>query len=254
MQLNYKVAGDGPPLVVLHGLMGSLDNWQSLSRALSTEMKVYLVDQRNHGLSPHTDHISYPLMAADLLEFFDQQGIAKAHVLGHSMGGKTAMEFTLRHSERVEKQIIADMAPKPYNRHHDDVFAALFAVDLSKVSSRGEVEEIMKEKMPDAGMRQFLLKSLDRTPEGAYEWKINLQVLYDDYDEIIKNVTAGWTADNETLVIKGGNSNYIKPGDLELFRKYFPYTELVTIENAGHWVHAEAPSLFLEAVRNFLIP
>jgi pimeloyl-ACP methyl ester carboxylesterase len=252
MQLNFKVSGQGFPLVILHGLMGSLDNWQTMARHLSDTYRVYTVDLRDHGRSPHTDAISYPLMAGDLLEFFDQQNINQAHVLGHSMGGKVAMEFTLRHSSRVKKQIIADIAPKVYGRYHDDVFETLFAVDLSSITSRGKADEVMKQYMPDTSMRQFLLKSLHRTTEGKYEWKMNVQMLYDNYSNITANISDSFTAGNETLVIRGGRSKYVSDDDLQLFRRYFPDTSMITIENSGHWIHAEAPSEFLEAVRNFL--
>ena len=252
MQLNYKVLGEGYPLIIMHGLMGSLDNWQTLARQFSAHFKVYIVDARNHGKSPHSDDMSYPLMADDLLEFMEQQGIKKAHLIGHSMGGKTVMEFTVQHPEKVVRLVVADIAPKTYPPHHDDIFKALFAIDLLKITNRADAEAAMEKEMPDASMRQFLLKSLDRTEDWNYVWKMNLQVLYDQYEKIIKGISPGGPVDTPTLVLRGGNSRYIHLDDIKLFHQYFNDVQMVTIENVGHWLHAEAPKEFFEAVMRFL--
>lgn len=254
MQLNYKTFGDnGEPLIILHGLMGSLDNWQTIARQLSSTYRVFIVDQRNHGKSPHVPQMSYPLMANDLLEFMQQQHLDKAHLLGHSMGGKTVMEFTLKHPGKVMKQVVADMAPKAYPPHHDAIFEAMFSVDLDRLTSRADAETVLACKIDDPSMRQFLLKSLDRLEDGTYEWKMNLPVLHSEYENIIASITPGKPVDTPTLVIRGEKSGYVKLEDIDLFKQYFPNTKMVTL-NTGHWVHAEAPKEFLEAVSNFLAP
>lgn len=252
MPLNYKVSGTGPPLIILHGFLGSLDNWQTHARALSDIAKVYIVDARNHGRSPHYPEHTYALMAEDLKTFMDEQGLAKASLLGHSMGGKTAMEFANRYPQMIEKLIIADISPREYTWNYDVIFSALHNVKLDKVENRSDAEDMLREVIKDEGMAQFLLKSLDRNPDGTYEWKMNLDVLYNNFDEVIKGIKLEGTYPFPTLVIRGANSKYVEDTDLADYKEHFPDLEIVTLENAGHWLHAEAPKAFLEAVRGFL--
>lgn len=252
MALNYKVSGTGPPLIILHGLLGSLDNWQSHARALSYMAKVYIVDQRNHGRSPHYPEHTYALMAEDLKTFMDEQGLEKATLLGHSMGGKTVMEFATRYPEMIEKLIIADISPRQYAWNYDDIFDALYHVKLDEVENRGDAERMLGEKISEPGMLQFLMKSLDRTPEGQYEWKMNLDVLKAEFPEVIRGVELNDSYDFPSLVIRGGKSKYVLEADLALFKKHFTNLQIVTLEGAGHWLHAEAPKEFLEALKSFL--
>ncbi len=252
MELNYKEIGAGEPIIILHGLLGSLDNWQTIGRQLSEQYRVFLVDERNHGKSPHTATHSYPEMANDLLEFMNQRGLEKAHLLGHSMGGKVVMQFAVTYPDRVKSLIVADMGMKHYRRHHDEIFDALYRIDLDAIERRSDAEEQMAILIEDFGMRQFLLKSLDRTAEGRYEWKFNLDVLNADYENIIKGIESDTVVDAPVLFIRGGNSGYVQDKDFPGFRRNFPQAQLVTIPGAGHWLHAEAPGEFLEALLKFL--
>lgn len=252
MELNYKKLGDsGEPLIILHGLMGSLDNWQTMARQLADHMQVYIVDQRNHGRSPHADTHSYQDMVDDLEEFMQQCGLERAHLLGHSMGGKVVMKFALQHPEKVLSLVVADMGMRGYKPHHDQVFDALFRIDLDSIERRSDAEEQMEPLMPDYGMRQFLLKSLDRSKEGKYEWKFNLDVLFNEYHYIVEPVGEEGMLDVPVLAIKGGNSGYVNDDDIANYKEHFPQVKVVTIDGAGHWLHAEAPKKFLEALRSF---
>ncbi len=252
MSLNYKVSGTGPPLIILHGFLGSLDNWQTHARSLSDMATVYIVDARNHGRSPHYPEHTYALMAEDLKNLMDEQGIAKASLLGHSMGGKTVMEFANRYPEMIEKLIIADISPRQYTWNYDTIFGALNNVKLNEVENRNDAERMVREKLSEEGMVQFLLKSLDRTPDGSYEWKMNLEVLYNNFDEVIKGIELKGTYHFPTLVVRGANSKYVEAADLDEFKSHFNNLEVITIPNAGHWLHAEAPKAFLESVVTFL--
>lgn len=252
MHLNYKTMGQGAPLIILHGLFGTLDNWQTLGKYLSEHFTVFLIDQRNHGRSPHVEHQDYPSMAADLHAFMEQQGIYTSHLLGHSMGGKTVMEFALEYPDQVDKLIVVDIAPKTYSGGHDQIFKALFAVDLQAIHSRQEAETILRSYIPEDGVIQFLLKNLSRDKTGGFEWKMNLPVLHQYYPEILAAPVAKGYFTGETLFIRGGKSDYIQDADLPAVRSYFPNFKLETVPNAGHWVHAEAPEALLKLVQEFL--
>ena len=179
MELNYKRLGEGQPLIVLHGLFGSLDNWMTLAKKWSNDFEVYLVDQRNHGQSPHSDQFSYPLMADDLKQLMDQLGLESAILMGHSMGGKTVMEFSMKYPEMVEKLIVVDIAPVSYNVHHYTIIDALKSVPLEDISSRKEAEEFLSRYIKDFGTRQFLLKNLYWQANDKLAWRFNLEVLAD---------------------------------------------------------------------------
>lgn len=252
MDLNFKVMGDGPPLIILHGLFGALDNWITLGRSFGEDFKTYLIDQRNHGKSPHTPSHSYPEMANDLKEWMDTQEIEHAFLLGHSMGGKTIMEMALTYPDRVSALVVADMAPVQYEAHHQAVFRALEAVPLKEIESRAQAERILNMHLSDPGVVQFLLKNIDRTPEGKYLWKMNLPVLIHEYDRILEEIPGNRTFTKPVLALRGGKSNYVQDHYLPAFRELFPELELETIEEAGHWVHAEAPGPFYEIVLSFL--
>lgn len=252
MELNYKSLGQGEPLIVLHGLFGTLDNWQTLAKAWAEDYLVYLVDLRNHGRSPHVDGLSYPSMAQDLSEFMEQNWIHKAHVLGHSMGGKVAMELALTYPDLVDKLIVVDIAPRPYAPGHDDVFAALFAVDLQKLESRQEAEAILEKHLDEWGVRQFLLKNLSRTKEGGFEWKMNLPVIYRDYARILEPPTETEPFEGPSLFIRGAASRYVKDEDMLRIQELFPRSTLSTVPGAGHWVHADQPEILKKLVVDFL--
>jgi esterase len=253
MKLHFRVSGSGQALVILHGLFGSLDNWQTLAKYFSQYYQVYLVDLRNHGRSPHSPEFDYPLMAADLLAFFHEQQLGEPVILGHSMGGKVAMTFALQYPDKLSKLIVVDIAPKYYRPHHQDIFAALHAVDLSQVSSRGEVDEALARHLPDEGVRQFLAKNLYRLPDNSFAWRMNLPALEANIEEVGKAISAGAPFPKPVLFIRGANSRYIKPEeDTALIEKLFPAARIESIADAGHWVHAEKPKVLFDLVTNFI--
>ncbi len=252
MELNYKVFGEGQPLIILHGLLGSLDNWQTLARQFAEQgFKVFTVDIRNHGRSPHTASHSYSEIVDDLLEFYEQQNLTKASIIGHSMGGKAVMQFTSENPDKVDKLIVVDIAPKKYSRGHDSIFKAMFDLPLEEIKSRGQANKAMEDSLPDFGVRQFILKNLDRE-DGKYVWKPNLEILYRDYDYVSGAVVSTSQVEVPTLVIKGELSGYITKEDEAEFANHFNPVAIISIPKAGHWVHAEAPKLFFEAVLDFL--
>ncbi|MEL7221689.1 MAG: alpha/beta fold hydrolase [Bacteroidota bacterium] len=252
MELNYKSFGQGPPLIILHGLFGTLDNWQTLGKRWAENFTVFLVDQRNHGRSPHLPEHNYPLMAEDLKAFMEANWIYEAHIMGHSMGGKTAMQFALHYPDMVDKLIVVDIAPKQYVGGHEAIVEALNALPLTKIESRSQADAFLAERIADFGVRQFLLKNLTRNKEGGYRWKMNLSVLTKDYQAILQNIGGDDVFDGPSLFVRGGNSNYIETNDLPLLQSSFPEAQLLTIENAGHWVHAEQPAALFESVDAFL--
>lgn len=237
----------------MHGLFGMLDNWHNLARKFSDNYHVYLLDLRNHGQSPHSDAINYPLMANDLWEFMQQQNIAQAYILGHSMGGKVAMEFALRFPEKCLKLIVVDIAPVRYKPGHNDIFKALFALNIDDENkSRKDLDEDMSDLIPEFGVRQFLLKSLVRKDEGGYYWKFNLPAIHAHYDEIIAELEGNRSYGGPTLFIRGEKSPYILDQYLPSIHESFPNSQLETIDGAGHWVHAEKPVELISVVEDFL--
>ena len=249
--LNYKSFGQGPPLIILHGLFGTLDNWQTLAKRWAEDYTVMLVDQRNHGRSPHLDTHSYPEMAADLADFMEQEWIHEAFILGHSMGGKTAMQLAIEHSDLIKALVVVDIGPQAYPGGHDTIFAALRSLDLSAINTRGEAEAHLAQYIDEAGVRQFLLKNLSRQREGGFRWKMNLEVLYKDYPRILEKIE-GPAFSGPTLFIRGADSGYIRDQDWPDAQILFPDAQLATVQNSGHWVHAEQPAVLFELVRDFL--
>ncbi len=252
LTLNAKTYGQGPALIVLHGLFGSLDNWVSFARQWSEFFTVYLLDQRNHGRSPHHEEWNYQVMAEDLFHFMDSEGIFQAHLLGHSMGGKTVMQFAQDYPERIDRLIVADMAPKSYEPHHEAVIAGLNAVDLQQVSTRQEVSDQLQTHIPEEGVRQFLLKGLGRDEKKRFAWKFNLPVITRDYEEVLKNIDGDIPFDGTTLFISGGKSSYVSEEDYPNILALFPRAQFVVLPEAGHWLHAEEPANFSHEVLNFL--
>ncbi len=251
MKLFYKTLGEGQPLLILHGLFGSADNWQTLARTFAEEFKVFLIDQRNHGHSPHSAEHSYALMANDLYDLVAEEGLRDFVLLGHSMGGKTILEFAQQHGFLIDKMIVADMGIKSYPPHHDDVFAGLFAVDVDRCESRQQAEERLGKHVSDVGTKQFLLKNLYWKEPGKLAWRFNLQVLYDQRGEMMKAIPPV-KVDSDTLFIRGGSSKYILDEDLPAIKELVPNAKFDTIEGVGHWLHAEAPQIFLDKCLEFL--
>jgi len=251
MKLYVHSYGTGFPLVILHGLFGSHDNWHSLSKKFAAQFGVLSVDQRNHGRSPHSDAFSYELMREDLRELLDDRGLPSAFIMGHSMGGKTAMEFALTYPRMVRKLIVIDTAPKAYSRHHDHLFEALCELDLTRYQTRREVDDALGKSVPSVPVRMFLMKNLRRNEAGALEWKMNLKVLRQHYDEVLREIDGSRRFDGPALFIRGAQGNYIMDEDLPGIMTLFPNATVVPFDT-GHWVHAESPGQLFEVVREFL--
>lgn len=251
IKLNYKKLGQGDPLIVLHGLFGSLDNWVTLGRQWAEDFTVYLVDMRNHGKSPHTESHSIPAMAKDIKEFIQNHHINKPVILGHSMGGKAAMELALTHPDIIRALIIVDIGAQAYPPSHDVIFKAIRSVDLDKVESRKDIEKKLGKFIQDKGIIFFISKNIERTKEG-YRWKMNIDTLERDYKEILKDINAGRFFDKPTLLLRGEKSGYVTPENINLLRQLFPYIKIETIAGTGHWLHAEKSDEVEEKVREFM--
>jgi len=249
-QLYFRELGEGSPLIILHGLFGASDNWLTLGKRYAEKHKVYLLDQRNHGQSFHDDEISYEAMAEDLNQFMTRQGIEKADILGHSMGGKTAMVFASTWPQKVGKLIVADIGPQSYPVHHSTILKGLFSVDLDALGSRKEADAKMAEYIPEMGVRQFLLKNLART-DGGFGWKINLPVIASNIEQIGKGLNQNTSYAQPALFIRGSKSDYIKDTDLNLIHSIFTNSKVETLD-AGHWLHAEKPQEFFQITTQFL--
>jgi pimeloyl-ACP methyl ester carboxylesterase len=247
MQLFFRELGEGQPLIVLHGLFGSSDNWVTVSKSLAERFHVYLVDQRNHGRSPHAPLHTYKSMAEDVLEFMEQHGIEQPIVLGHSMGGKTAMYLALHFPEVIKKLIVVDIAPRYYPPHHQDVIAGIRTIPLGTLTSREEADKLMSAEIKDLGVRQFLLKNLYRNDQGQFAWRMDFEGIVSQIENIGEE-SNGKPFVKPSLFIRGELSHYIQEKDIPLISHLFPAYKLITVEGAGHWVQAEKPKEFLEAV------
>lgn len=251
-QLNFKKIGEGQPLLILHGLLGSLDNWLTLGKQFSEiGFKVFLIDQRNHGKSFHNDIHSYESMAEDLNNFIQDYMIEDPIILGHSMGGKTVMRFANDFPNVARKLIVADISPRFYPPHHQEILEGLNAIDVDKLPSRQEADQILGNYVLGFGERQFLLKNLDRTPHG-FQWKCNLKAITDQISNVGEAQEFQSPIDLPTLFIRGDRSDYIQKDDLKLIQQQFSQAEIMTIANSGHWVHAEQPKEFFEIVKDFI--
>lgn len=245
--------GSGQPIIILHGVFGTSDNWQSFGKLLAEDYEVYLVDQRNHGLSPHSDDFSYPLMAEDLHEFIEAHQLKNPIILGHSMGGKVGMFFAVAYPDVFDKLVVVDIAPRAYPVHHQQILDALAAVKIGEIQSRKEAEEQMKPFIKDFGIRQFLLKNLRRTEDNkGFTWKLNLEAISNNIEHIGAAVDDSREINKPALFVRGSKSQYIRAEDEQLIAKIFPSAQVATIEDAGHWVHAEQPDRLYDKVMRFL--
>src|SRR5690606_86996 len=242
MTLHSQILGEGKPFVILHGFLGMSDNWKTLGNRWAEDgYEVHLLDQRNHGRSFHSDEFSYEVMAEDLKNYCEEHGLKEIILLGHSMGGKVAMQFAVTYPEMVSKLIVADIGPKAYPPHHQDILKALSALDFSKIKSRGEAEDILSKYIKDEGTRLFLLKNLYRKSKTELSLRINLPVLSEKIEEVGAALSENTVYDGDTLFLGGEKSGYIEPMDELLIKKHFPKARIKTISNAGHWLHAENP-------------
>lgn len=252
MKLHHTKQGQGPHLIIMHGVFGMSDNWSSLGRQWSEDYTVHLLDMRNHGRSPHSANFSYELMADDLLEYLDEHNIEKANIIGHSMGGKVAMLFAVLNPSRVAKMVVADIAPKAYKPHHQEVLEALHGLDLANISGRGEAQKQFSAKL-DEGTRQFLLKSLYWQEKDQLAWRFNLSAISQAITKVGDALPPNAYFDGDVLFIRGGASNYILDEDINEINSHFPEATLATIAEAGHWLHAQKPKEFYKLVNDFLI-
>lgn len=264
MNLFYREFGTGDPLIILHGLYGSSDNWVSIAHALEAYYRVILVDQRNHGQSPHSNDHNYKLLSNDLKEFCDKLCLQKVILIGHSMGGKTAMQFTADYPDRIESLIVVDIAPWGHLENlstlsilneHKQIINALLSIPLDSISSRNQADEMLSKTVQQLHVRQFLLKNLKREIDGTFSWKLNLSAISNNIEYLMDGVEFDSTKEKltvKTLFIKGEQSNYIPQNKVNELKEFFQNSELTTISDAGHWVHAEKPKEFINAVLKFL--
>lgn len=251
--LFHRQIGDstGPSLIILHGLLGASDNWQTLAKRYAATHTVHLLDARNHGRSPHDPVHTYAAMVEDAVAFMDQQGIEKARVMGHSMGGKTALLLAMQHPERVERLIVADMAARAYPVHHQPIFEALLSVDPGTAEDRADVEHHLAQRLGDPSIVAFLMKGLRRRKSGGFAWRANLPVLESALGEIVGPIDLSINT-LPCLAVYGKRSSYVGEADLAAFDAAFLQFESHGIEGAGHWLHAERPDEFFAATADFL--
>lgn len=259
VELNHRITGEGAPLILLHGLFGSLENLGGIARRLQDDWQIHALDQRNHGSSPHTETMDYPAMASDVIAYMDRQGIDKACILGHSMGGKVAMQVALQAPARVERVIVADIAPVSYKPRHDAILEGLKSIDLNAVASRQDADQRLAEQVDALATRQFLLKNLERVPrdeqsEGGplFRWRLNLPVIDACYGNLSQAPEGDGPYQGPVLFLKGADSAYIQEKHREAIQQLFPAAELRVIQDTGHWLHAEKPDTFAALCRRFL--
>ncbi|WP_111411895.1 alpha/beta fold hydrolase [Billgrantia lactosivorans] len=253
VELNYQdTGGEGPPLIVVHGLLGSADNWRSHVKQWQARRRVVAVDLRNHGRSPHAEGMSYREMAGDLLALMDRLQITRAHLLGHSMGGKIVITLARLAPERVVSLIVADIAPQAYGHGHDAIFAGLRHLQRGKPTNRREADALLSEHVEERGVRLFLATNLERGDNGALRLRIGLDQIEAGYRDIMQAPAGEGAFEGPTLVLRGGKSHYVPDSALPNLREVLPNARLVTLEEAGHWLHAEQPEAFQSAVEEFL--
>ena len=255
MKLAFRELGtSGEAFIVMHGLLGGSDNWLTLSREWASDYRMFLLDLRNHGRSPHDNEHNYHAMAFDINEFMQDHDLRRAIVLGHSMGGKVAMNLALNYPQKVSKLIVADIAPKPYrDPEFIHIIEKLISVDLATITNRREADAAFEAVIEDRTLRGFLLKNLDRKG-GKFYWRVNLQTLQNQIDRITEDIADDLFYEGETLFLRGETSGYVCDKDFPVIRKRFPNAVIETIIHAGHWVHVDQPELVIAKVKAFLKP
>lgn len=253
MILHSNIIGEGKPFVILHGFLGMGDNWKTLARQFSnSNFEVHLVDQRNHGRSFHDDGFDYELMAQDVKLYCQERNLKDIVLLGHSMGGKTAMLFAAIYPELVSKLLVADISPRYYPVHHDVILKGLNSLDFSEIKSRGKADEALSKYVSDPGTRMFLLKNLYWVEKGQLGLRINLPILEENVSEVGEAFPIHAVYEKDTLFLRGDKSEYIGESDESIIQRHFPNSKIVTISNAGHWLHAENPKEFYKEVMGFI--
>ena len=253
MELHFREMGQGQPLLILHGLFGSSDNWLTIAKQLAEDYRVFLIDQRNHGQSPHSEEWNYTVMANDIAYFCKQHQLENIYIVGHSMGGKTVMKMAELFPQTINKMIVIDIAPRYYPVHHHQILSALKSINFEEVISRKQAEDILQKSIEDTGTRQFLLKNIYWISDGKLAWRFNLDVI-SNLIEIVSEATPSdvqKVCNIETIFIKGEKSAYIKLDDELSIHQQYPNSKVITISNAGHWVHAENPIALHATMLNF---
>ena len=251
--LHSTVLGDGQPLLILHGFLGMSDNWKTLGNKYAENgFRVHLIDQRNHGRSFHSQDFDYGYLANDLKRYVNEHQLNRVTVLGHSMGGKTAMQFAVNHPSIINKMLVADIAPKFYPPHHHEIIEALKTLNFSELKSRSEADKKLAESLSDFGIRQFLLKNLYWVEKGQLGFRCNLNVLQHRMEEIGETISGTSSFEGPTLFLRGSRSEYIHENDVPSIKKHFPNATISTIKNAGHWLHAENPNDFFAQSLEFM--
>lgn len=250
--LHSKILGNGKPLLILHGFLGSGANWISLGRKFSENFEVHLIDLRNHGRSFHNDEMDLEVMCEDVLNYCQQHQLEKINIIGHSLGGKIAMHLAVNQDFLVRKLIVVDIAPKAYTRRHDFIFKALNAVDFSKQKTRLEVDRALAKHIEKESYRQFLLQAVYRKAKDSLAFRFNLPVFIENYGNIVETLPPYTQFEGETLFLKGALSDYILTADLPLIEAHFPNSKWIEIAEATHWLHAEKPEEFFESCSRFL--
>jgi pimeloyl-ACP methyl ester carboxylesterase len=264
MKLFYRRYGEGPPLIILHGLYGSSDNWMTIARKISRHFTVYLPDMRNHGFSPHNDIHNYPAMTSDLLELADELRLGKFFLAGHSMGGKTAISFALKWPDRINGLLIADISPftdetsfPPAYDQHSKILRTILNINISEAGSRQDIEELLSGHITSSGERGLIMKNIRRSEDGKFKWKINASSIMNNLKGMIEGFSRPENDENgitgfPVIFLKGERSVYLNPADYSDILKLFPAAEFRVVKNAGHWVHADDPDAVAEALISLL--
>lgn len=253
MKLHSNIIGTGQPLLILHGFLGSGDNWKTHGKQFADDgFEVHLIDQRNHGRSPHSDNFNYRLLVEDLKNYCEEHSIVNAILMGHSMGGKTAMLAASMYPQLFEKLIVVDIAPRQYPQHHQTILEGLSSLDFTKIESRGEADTHLAKYIKELGVRQFLLKNLYWVEKGQLGLRMNLKSLIDNIESVGEVLPEDAQFDKPTLFVDGERSDYITNSDFQAISHHFPQSNVITIPNAGHWVHAENASAFYDSIIKFI--
>ena len=250
--LHSTIKGEGIPLLILHGYFGMSDNWKTLGNQFSEDFQVHLIDQRNHGRSFHEDEFNYEVLVEDLYRYIQFYKLEKVYIIGHSMGGKTAMLFAVTYPNLVKKLIIVDISPREYQPHHNAILAGLNSIDFSVDNSRGKVDKKLAGLIPELGVRQFLLKNVYWKEKGQLAFRFNLESLTKNNAEVGEALPSFTVYENDTLFLKGEKSDYITENEEAIIEAHFPSSKIIEIKNAGHWLHAENAKQFYSEVCKFL--
>jgi pimeloyl-ACP methyl ester carboxylesterase len=253
IKLNYKQNGSGPVLIILHGLLGSLDNWETISRKLADKFTVIRLDLRNHGRSPHTEPFSISLMAADVIQFMIDHQLNEVQLAGHSMGGKVALEMLMQNESLLNRLMILDITPLKYPEGHANIFNGMLSLNLTQIHSRKDADAFLTKDIQEKGMRQFILKNLERKQDGSFKWKVNLQSIYKNYLSINEGINFDQPVHKTVLFVKAERSDYIRKGDEALIRKSLPEAKFTEVKNSGHWIHVDQPAVLLNLFDNFFL-